>query len=218
MKPIRALIFDMDGTLLHTMPDLAVAANEALAHMGFPERTEDEMLAYMGHGGKWLIERIVPADATNEERRQTFELWRELYIGSDYALTGPYEGMVDTLHHLQQSGVKLGVLSNKFDAGVRTLAQRHFPGLFDAVQGDAPPLPRKPDPTTLLQMLETLDVRPEEAVYVGDAQVDVQVARNAGVRAVGVSWGYDQAAPLPIAELDAYVREPRELFALVQDV
>lgn len=217
MKPIRALIFDMDGTLLHTMPDLAVAANEALAHMGFPTRTQDEMLAYMGYGGQWLIEQIVPEGATDEERRQTFELWRELYIRSDYALTKPFDGMVDTLRQLRRSGVKLGVLSNKFDAGVRALAQQHFPGLFDAVQGDAPPLPRKPNPTTLLQMLEALDAAPEEAAYVGDAQVDVQVARNAGVRMVGVSWGYDQAAPLPVDELDAYIHEPGELLALTQN-
>ncbi len=216
MKPIRALIFDMDGTLLHTMPDLAIAANEALARMGFPTRTQDEMLAHMGYGGRWLIEHIVPESATDEQRLQTFELWRELYIGSDYALTKPYDGMVDALQRLQRNGVKLGVLSNKFDAGVRALAQRHFPGLFDAVQGDAPPLPRKPDPMTLLQMLETLGAAPEEAAYVGDAQVDVQVARNAGVRMVGVSWGYDQAAPLPIDELDAYIHEPCELLALVQ--
>ena len=208
----------MDGTLLHTMPDLIVAANEALVRMGFPTRAEDEMLAHMGHGGQWLIGQIVPENATDEQRQQTFELWRELYIGSDYALTKPYDGMIDTLRQLQLSGMKLGVLSNKFDAGVRTLARRHFLGLFDAVQGDAPPLPRKPDPTTLLQMLETLGVRPEDAAYVGDSQVDVQVARNAGVRAIGVSWGYDQAAPLLIAELDAYVREPHELLALVQDV
>ncbi|MBQ9043924.1 MAG: HAD family hydrolase [Eggerthellaceae bacterium] len=216
MKPIRALIFDMDGTLLHTMPDLAAAANEALTRMGFPTRTQDEMLAYMGYGGRWLIEQIVPDGATDEERQQTFELWRELYIGSDYALTEPYKDIVSTLQQLRQSGIRLGVLSNKFDAGVRALAQRHFPGLFDAVQGDAPPLPRKPDPTTLLQMLEALGVRPEETAYVGDAQVDVQVARNADVRMVGVSWGYDQAAPLPIGELDAYIHEPGELLALVQ--
>ena len=208
----------MDGTLLHTMPDLIVAANEALVRMGFPTRAEDEMLAHMGHGGQWLIGQIVPENATDEQRQQTFELWRELYIGSDYALTKPYDGMIDTLRQLQLSGMKLGVLSNKFDAGVRTLARRHFLGLFDAVQGDAPPLPRKPDPTTLLQMLETLGVRPEDAAYVGDSQIDVQVARNAGVRAIGVSWGYDQAAPLLIAELDAYVREPYELLTLFRDV
>lgn len=213
---IKALVFDMDGTLLHTMPDLAAAANEALVRMGFPTRTQDEMLAHMGYGGRWLIGQIVPAEATPEQRQETFELWREFYIGSDYALAAPYDGMVDTLRALRGQGVKLGILSNKFDAGVHTLAQRHFDGLFDTVQGDAPPAPRKPDPTTLLHMLETLGVRPEEAAYVGDAQVDVQVARNAGVRAIGVSWGYDQAAPLPLDELDAYVHAPRELLALVQ--
>ena len=93
------------------------------------------------------------------------------------------------------------MLSNKFDEGARRLAERFFPGLFDAVRGDAPPAPRKPDPTTLLRMLDELGVQPSETAYVGDAIVDVHVARNAGVRAIGVSWGYDAANPLPVAGL-----------------
>ena len=208
---IRAYVFDMDGTVLDTMPDLAVAANEALSRMGFPERTYSELLAHMGFGGRYLIEQVVPPDATPEQTRQTFELWRELYIASNYALTKPFPGVVDTLCELRARGLKTAVLSNKFDAGVRALAERHLPSLFDAVRGDAPPTPRKPDPASLLRMLDDLGVRPDEAAYVGDTPVDVKTARNAGVRIIGVSWGYDKAAPLPLDELDAYIHDPREL-------
>jgi len=205
----------MDGTILHTLPDLAAATNEALGQMGFPARTYDEILGFMGDGGARVIERSVPPDTPPELIWRTFELWRSLYIGCGYALTAPFPGVVDVLEELRERGVKTAVLSNKFDEGTRQLAERFFPGLFHLVRGDAPPAPRKPDPTVLLHMLDTLGVRPCEAAYVGDAIVDVQVARNAGVRAVGVSWGYDAANPLPACELDAYLIEPRELLDLL---
>lgn len=212
---IRAFVFDMDGTILHTLPDLVVAANEALEQMGFPTRDYDEILALMGEGGAHMIERALPPSTHVEIKRQAFELWRDIYIASDYDNTEPFPGIPDTLRQLREHGAKTAVLSNKFDAGTRLLAERCLPGLFDIVRGDAPPAPRKPDPTTLLQMLDELGARPEEAAYVGDTFVDVKTARNAGVMAVGVSWGYDAARPLPIAELDAYIHEPSELLGLL---
>ena len=212
-KGIKAFVFDMDGTILHTLPDLAAATNEALAQMGFPARTYEEILGFMGDGGARLIERAVPPGTPRELREQTFELWRAIYIGSGYSRTEPFPGVVEVLEELRRRGVKTAVLSNKFDEGARQLADRFFPGLFDAVRGDAPPAPRKPNPTTLLRMLNELGVQPGEAVYVGDAIVDVHVARNAGVRAIGVSWGYDAANPLPVADLDAYIHNPSDLLA-----
>lgn len=212
---IRAFVFDMDGTILHTLPDLVVAANEALGQMGFPTRTYDEILALMGEGGAHMIERAVPAGTPDELRWQTFDLWRDIYIASDYANTAPFPGIVETLQQLRERDAKTAVLSNKFDAGTRLLAERCLPGLFDIVLGDAPPAPRKPDPTTLLAMLDELGVRPDEAAYVGDTMVDVKTARNAGVMAVGVSWGYDAANPLCADDLDAYIHEPSELLALL---
>ena len=208
---IRALVFDMDGTLLDTLPDLAVAANKALAHMGYPERPLCEMAAHMGLGGRHLIESILPAGVTADETQRIFELWRDLYISSSYELTKPYDGVIDTLRELRARGVKTAVLSNKFDAGVHALVATHFPGLFDIVRGDLPPMPRKPDPTALKSVIANLNVCARETVYVGDSIVDAKTARNAGVRFVGVAWGYDQAAPLPLAQLDAYIAHPNEL-------
>ena len=212
---IKAFIFDMDGTILHTLPDLVIAANEALGQMGFPTRSYDEILALMGEGGAHMIERAVPPGTPDETRWQTFDLWRDIYIASDYANTAPFPGVAETLQKLRQRGAKTAVLSNKFDAGTRLLAERCLPGLFDIVRGDAPPAPRKPDPAVLLSMLDELGVHPDEAAYVGDTLVDVKTARSAGVMAIGVSWGYDAANPLPIAELDAYSHEPAELLNLL---
>ena len=212
--PIRAMIFDMDGTILHTLPDLVVAANEAFDQLGYPPRTEAEALTCMGRGGKHLVEKLMPSGCTDAERTRAFELWRSIYIASDYAHTYPFPGIEGVLNELRSRGVKTAVLSNKFDAGVRVLSERFFEGLFDLVRGEIPPAPRKPDPTVLLEMLDELGVRADEAAYVGDTIVDFEVARNAGVMAVGVSWGYDKVDPLPQDELDAYVYEPAELLAL----
>ena len=212
---IRAFVFDMDGTILHTLPDLVVAANEALRQMGFPIRTYDEILALMGEGGAHMIERAVPPETPDEVRRQTFDLWRDIYIASDYANTAPFAGIPETLRQLRERGARTAVLSNKFDAGTQLLAERCLPGLFDIVRGDAPPAPRKPDPTVLTAMLGELGVRPDEAAYVGDTLVDVKVARNAGVMAIGVSWGYDATQPLCPDDLDAYIHEPSELLRLM---
>ena len=212
---IKAAIFDMDGTILHSVPDLAIAANAVLAQLGYPTRTEAEVLAQMGSGSRRLIDQLLPAGTSDERRRQVFELWREVYIANDYSHTAPFPGVIDMLHALRARGVKTAVLSNKFDEGVRFLTERFFEGLFDEAHGEAPPLPRKPDPTSLLLMLERFGVSPEEAAYIGDTIVDVEVARNAGVKAIGVSWGYDSVAPLPQAELDAYIHDPAELVAYV---
>ena len=213
--PVKAIVFDMDGTILHTLPDLVAAANETFARLGYPVRTEAEALARMGSGGRHLVEKLMPPDCARAEGERAFRLWRDIYITSDYAGTRPFPGIVEALRELRTRNVATAVLSNKFDAGVQSLAARFFDGLFDAVRGEIPPAPRKPDPTVLLGMLAELGVRPAEAAYVGDTMVDVQVAHNAGVLAVGVSWGYDKTEPLPREELDAYLHDPAELLALV---
>ena len=211
--PFKAFIFDMDGTILHTLPDLALAANEALERMGFPARTYDEIHAFMGQGSNRLIEMCCPDSATPAQRRQTFEVWRSIYLQSAYAHTEPFPGITEAIRELRERGVKTAVLSNKFDAGVQVLAQRFFPGLFDASRGEIPPTPRKPDPTSLLQLLDELDVRPAETVYIGDTNIDVELAENAGVALLGVSWGYDAAAPMCKEGLLGYVHSAPELLA-----
>ena len=213
---IRAFVFDMDGTILHSLPDLVIATNKALVQMGYPTRTYDEILAFVGNGSKRLIGQACPPGTSPEKRAETFELWRQIYIASPYAHTEPFPDVVETLVELRRRNVKTAVLSNKFDAGVRVLSDRFFPGLFDIVRGEVPPTPRKPDPTALLAILNELGVQPEDAAYVGDTRVDVEVSRNAGVKAVGVSWGYDTAAPLPQDELDAYIQRPRDLLLLAE--
>ena len=212
---IKAFVFDMDGTTLDSLPDLAIATNEALTRMGFPTHAQEKILTFVGNGAERLIEQACPPDATPEQRKQTLELWRDIYIHSDYAHTEPFPGVVEVLGKLRARGVKTAILSNKFDAGVQLLSKLYFPGLLDLARGEIPPIPRKPDPTSLRLAMNELGVTPEETAYVGDTNVDVQVARNAGVMAIGVSWGYDKALPLPIDELDAYIHSMDELLQFV---
>ena len=212
---IRAFVFDMDGTILHSLPDLAIATNEALERQGYPTHTYDEIMSYMGNVAQKLIERALPPGTPANVCQRTFELWRAIYLQSDYANTAPFPGIIDTLRELRRRDMKTGILSNKFDAGVRSLAEQYFPGLFDAVRGEIPPAPRKPDPTTLLQMLDALGVQPEETIYVGDLNIDRKTARNAGCTFAAVSWGYAKASPLPVEALDHYIHDPGELLALL---
>ena len=211
---IKAIVFDMDGTILHSLPDLAVVTNMALARKGYPLRSEHEVLTYVGNGAERLIEQACPPGLPASEVKDTLDLWRALYLEYGDRLTAPFPGIIETLEALRERGVKTAVLSNKFDAAVRALAEDYFPGLFDIARGEIPPTPRKPHPDALLQMLREMGVSPAEAAYVGDTGVDEQVALAAGTMAIGVSWGYDEAIPLDQEKLDAYIYDPRELLDL----
>jgi phosphoglycolate phosphatase len=212
---VKAFVFDMDGTILHTLPDLTVVTNRAMERMGYPLHTQEEVLTYVGNGAARLVNQACPPNASEEDRQYTLKLWQQIYLDYDNALTAPFPGIEDTLRALRARGVKTAVLSNKFDAAVRELAEQYLPGLFDIARGEIPPIPRKPDPTALLQVVEQLGSTPAETVYVGDTSVDFETARNAGTRMVGVSWGYDKALPLPIDELDGYIHEASELLDFI---
>ena len=188
----QAYIFDLDATLLDTLPDLVRLTNMVLDEFRWPERTRDEILSFVGHGGRNLLERSAPEGTPGSTLDDAFARWRELYPAHGHAMTKPYDGIPEILEQLKGEGAKLGVLSNKFDAAVRDVIGEHFPGMFDIVRGECEEVPRKPDPTGLLNMLRAFGVAPECTAYVGDSQSDVETARAAGTFAVAVTWGYQQ--------------------------
>lgn len=212
---IKVVVFDMDGTILHTLPDLTVVTNRTMERLGYPLHTEAEVLTYVGNGAARLVGQACPPDISDEDRARALALWQQIYLDYDNALTAPFPGIEETLRELRARGVKTAVLSNKFDAAVQELAEQYLPGLFDVARGEIPPTPRKPHPDALLQIVEQLGATPEETIYVGDTSVDAETARNAGTKVVGVSWGYDKVLPLPIDELDGYIHEARELLDFV---
>ena len=188
----KAYVFDLDGTLLDTLPDLVRLTNTVLENCGWPGRTREEILSFVGHGGRNLLERAAPAGTPASALDDAFAQWRELYPAYGHAFTKPYDGVPMMLDSLKCGDAKLGVLSNKFDAAVRSVIGEHFPGVFDLVCGECENVPRKPDPTGLLNMLSDLGVSPAEAAYVGDSASDIETARAAGTVAIAVTWGYQQ--------------------------
>ena len=190
MKAYRAAIFDLDGTLLNTLEDLADSGNELLAAYGKPPHSVQEYRYLVGNGWRKLIERILP-DASPKQIDEALVLYKAIY---DKCLTGktkPYDGIPEMISALQAKGVRLAVCTNKHISAAEVLLQKYFPaGVFDAVEGDCSGIPRKPDPTHVNILLEKLDVLPEETVYLGDSGVDMQTATNARVLPVGALWGF----------------------------
>lgn len=191
-----AYIFDLDGTLLDTLPDLVALTNKVLQECGWPPRTSEEILGFVGDGGFALLKRAAPLSATDGAIQRAFEAWEALYPTYGHRNTCPYEGVPELLEALKDRGAKLGVLSNKFDGAVGPVIEQHFPGVFDEARGECAEIPRKPDPAGLLAMLGRFDVEPQRAAYIGDSVGDILTAQRAGAFPIGVSWGYQPAAAL----------------------
>ncbi|NPD30913.1 HAD family hydrolase [Eggerthellaceae bacterium zg-1084] len=210
----RAFAFDLDGTLLDTLPDLVEVTNEALRRFDLPLRSRDEVLERIGSGAHVLIERCMPPRCSAELVEEVVAFWRAAYRRHGSPLTKPFPGIVATLAQLGGSGCRLGVLSNKFDAGTRAVIGEFFPDVFVAVHGECAAFPRKPDPTGLLKTADELGVDPHQLVYVGDSATDMEVALAAGALPIGVSWGYQAPAALRQAGAADVIDHPRELIKL----
>ncbi len=204
-------IFDMDGTLLHTLPDLTVVVNKALEMEGFPTHSQDEVLSYVGNGALALARLAVPDSATEEQAQNVFRNFKALYSEFGMALTAEFEGMSETLRALNAAGKKLGIVSNKFEGGVRDVEAKYFPGLFDVSHGESEAIPRKPDPTGLLVCAEEMGVAPDNCAYFGDSATDLVAAHNAGMYAVGCTWGYNPLEKLETGQPDALIHEPKDM-------
>ena len=207
----KAFVFDLDGTLLDTLPDLVVLTNEIMARCGCPPHTYDEVLSYIGNGAAALLRRALPDDAPEELISQAVGLWHDLYDVYGHAQTEPFPGIPETLVQLKARGVRLGVLSNKFDAAARGVVEKHLPGIFDLVRGEGPDVPRKPNPKGLLDMLRDFGVTPGQTAFVGDSPPDMQTAVAAGAFPVGVTWGYKPAEALIDSGAVVLVDSPTEL-------
>lgn len=214
---IKAAIFDLDGTLLNTLPDLVVVTNTALANAGMPPRTEREILGFVGNGVKSLISQAVPEGTSPEELTKVYDEWCRLHHELGTRLTEPYPGVVEMLEALKARGVALGVLSNKFDDGVQEVVAQYLPGYFTVVHGESAEIPRKPDPTGLRRSIAELGVAPEETLYAGDSPNDVRTAHAAGAFPVAVAWGYhaEEDFQAPGAEPTLMAHQPQDILALV---
>lgn len=187
---IRAVIFDLDGTILDTLDDLTASVNGALKKGGMPLRSREEIRHFVGNGTPTLIARSVPAGTTEEIRARTWKNFIDIYAEEKSRHTRPYDGIAECVQSLLADGNLCAVLSNKDDDAVRDLCAQYFPGVFTDAQGRINGTAPKPDPGSLLILCERLGVKVDEAVYIGDSEVDVQTAQACGMRMVGVTWGF----------------------------
>lgn len=211
----RLLIFDLDGTLLDTLGDLAACCNEVLEAHGYPTHSEERYREFIGNGVRRLVERALPEETRRPEQVEPLlEEFKRLYTREIDRYTQPYEGILPLLEELARRQVPIAILSNKFQAGVDRLVARFFPHIpFVACCGQRPDVPLKPDPAADLALLTLAGVLPAQALHVGDSPVDVATARAAAILSVGVSWGFSSEDQL--AEADHLIHHPEELLALL---
>ena len=218
MNPCSAVIFDLDGTLLDTLQDLADSTNYVLALHRMPGRSLDEIRRFVGNGVGLLIHRAVPAGTDPTLEAQCLADFRAHYLLNMENRTAPYAGILELLDGLNGAGIKLAVVSNKFDGAVKGLCQTYFGNRIKVAIGESRGVARKPAPDTVFRALEELDAQPREAVYVGDSEVDIETARNAGLPCLSVSWGFREAAFLRSRGAGTILASPGELLALLTGV
>ena len=186
----KAALFDMDGTVLDTLTDLAAAVNTALRRFGLPEVSRDKVRASLGNGASFLIHACVP-EGTDEAFTQEVLAWYKPWYDAHCCVeTRPYPGILPLMGRLKERGVKLAIISNKADTAVQELAERFFPGLLETAVGESETVRRKPDPDAVLAAAERMGVPVADCVYVGDTEVDLATARNAGMDCLTVAWGF----------------------------
>lgn len=183
-------VFDLDGTLLSTLGDLAASCNHALRANGMPERTIDEVRRFVGNGVKKLMERAIPGGLDNTLFEKTFADFRQHYMHHNLDTTCPYPGVMEMLESLRSRGKKVAVVSNKFYAATQALCKHFFGDLVDVAIGEREGIRKKPAPDTVNEALAQMNVGKERAVYIGDSDVDIMTANNCGMPCISVLWGF----------------------------
>lgn len=186
----KLAIFDLDGTILNTLDDLADSLNFALKNSGFPERSIDEVRYFVGNGIRKLIERGVPTGTDTDAIDKVHSDFTAHYKVHCSDKTRPYDGITELLESLRRSGCLTAVVSNKADYGVQELCAGYFPGMFDFAVGEREGIRKKPAPDSVNEVLGTLGVSNKDAVYIGDSDVDIETAKNAQMDCIGVEWGF----------------------------
>jgi len=213
----RYVIFDMDGTILNTLDDLADACNWVCEQHGWPVHPVEAYKIFVGNGARKLLERIVPKDVeiTPELLDRLTKQFSDRYTKHSADKTAPYAGLPEMMERLKAAGVTMAVLTNKPDIAAAPMVEIYYPNVFAAVQGALPGVPTKPDPTALYRLMDKLGAVREETLFVGDSNVDIQTAKNGGLKGCGVLWGFRTRAELEGEGADHIVATASELEQLI---
>lgn len=213
----KNIIFDLDGTILNTLEDLAAATNWVCTQHGWPVHQVEEYKYFVGNGAPKLLERVVPdgIELTDELHRQLLEEFTQRYNAHKEDKTTVYAGMPQALKRLKEAGLTLAVLSNKPHGAAFPVVERYYPGIFNFVQGAIDGLPVKPDPTLLHRLMGELGATQADTLFVGDSNVDIRTAKNGGLTGCGVLWGFRTRAELESEGADFIVETPEKLVELI---
>lgn len=211
MKEYDTYIFDLDGTLLCTLEDLAASTNYALRKNGMPEHSIDEIRMFVGNGVKKLMQRAIPNGENNPKFEQTYALFRQHYLEHNLDTTHPYEGIPELLAELKHRGKHLAIVSNKFYTATQELARHFFPDTIEVAIGERETIKKKPAPDTVIEALKQLGVTAERAVYIGDSDVDIMTAKNCNLPCISVLWGFRDKNFLIEHGGTTFVHHPKEI-------
>ncbi len=214
----KLCVFDLDGTLTNTLNTIAHYGNTALGAFGFQSIPTERYKLHVGNGAEVLIMRMLrDINKYNDEAfNKVYKYYNEIYDASPNYLTAPYEGICEVLGALSANSIKKAVFSNKPEYPVKKVVEEFFSDYrFDAVRGAAEGQPKKPDPTVLFSILDELNVSPDECVYIGDSDVDMQTGKSAGVFTIGAAWGFRTEKELREAGADVIAKSPKELIKIL---
>ena len=210
------VIFDLDGTLLDTLADLADSCNHICANHGWPTHDYSAYCYFIGNGAAKLVERAIPESVRGtqlgQEALNEFLVYYEQHKADK---TGPYAGMPEVVDALKRAGIKIAVLTNKPDAAAGPVMEQYYPGVFELVQGGLPGVPLKPDPAPVHKLLERMGAGRESTLFVGDSNVDIQTARNSGLSGCGLLWGFRSRQELEGEGADYIAAKPEDLLNII---
>lgn len=215
---INTVIFDLDGTLLNTIDDISDSINETLIAYGYPTRTLEEVKSFVGNGALNLVNKALPSTVESSTVDEFLKSYQDNYMSNLQNKTKPYYGILNLLETLRNKGYKLAVVSNKSDAGVKSLCKDYFNSYINTAIGESIHTPKKPAKEGVLQALKELVSCQEEAIYVGDSEVDVLTARNANLPCVGVTWGFRSKEVLKQYGAKYIIDEPKELIEILDSI
>ena len=218
MASYKAIIFDMDGTVLNTLEDLADSVNASLSHFGLETKSLEEVRWAVGNGVRQLMRTVIPGGEAHPLYQDILQYYVPYYQAHCQIKTRAYEGIPEAMRSLKEMGFRLAIVSNKGDGAVKELNRLYFDGLVDEAIGERPGIRRKPAPDSVLEAVRLLGCSPQEAIYVGDSDVDIDTAANAGMKVIGVGWGFRGREFLEALHPDYLIDTPEELPALMKTI
>ncbi len=215
MNKYKAVVFDLDGTLLNTLEDLRDSVNYALKKYSYPSHTLSEIRSFVGNGIGTLIHRALPFDVSEDVFQKVFDAFKAYYAEHCNVKTCPYDGIISLLERLKKENYRLAIVSNKADFAVKSLNRDYFNSLIDVAMGEHEGVRRKPEPDMVLNVLEMMNVPKNETIYIGDSDVDIKTAYNAGLDCIVVDWGFRDRDFLIKNGAKIIVSTPEELIDLL---